>query len=207
MIIKTTDKEVWNDLYENESVTQLPWYGIPFLSRVRNYLKGIGKTEPILVPGCGLGDTVNLISKQEYTNVVGTDISNVAISKARLRFPKLTFYNIPTEEISKKSRFRGAHVIDWLNLHQIDSNIIKNYLHSLDTLSSSLLLSYFYDSSRKEKEKSLVREGFIYNHTPRKVETFLPHLIKTSEIFYVTKVKHKSKKYLEFRTVIQTYRR
>lgn len=197
---------IWDEVYQRTDVSRLPWHGIPFIDKVKHFLNGIDKSSLIIVPGCGVGDTVDQLRTNGYENVIGTDISSVAIAKAQERFHHSRFYCVPTEALSKRDDFRNAHVIDWLNLHQISPRDLPAYLVSLETISSSLFLVYFYDSKRAYSQKSMITGEFVYNHNPDLITRLLRDLKKTREfVFYTDVNKEFDRSNQNWRTIAQTY--
>lgn len=160
----------WNKVYEKEP-EQLPWFGIDLPPEVERYLSGLDPDDLILVTGCGLGDVAKTLATKGFTQVLGTDISEVAIKKAKVRFPSLAFQTIATEEIPTLKKLRDVNVLDWLNLHQ--SSVIAGYIHALGKVAKNLCVVWIYDSSKDVFAKSYVHGGNIYYHKPTQVEKLL----------------------------------
>lgn len=200
-------KEIWDKVYKQYPPSKLPWYKIPFSTNLKDFLKGLDKKGFILVVDCGVGDTAEQISKSGFTNVLGTDISSEAISTAQKRFPHIKFKCIGTEELYKED-YQNVNVVDWLNLHQITPNILPNYLSSLNKISKSLFLAYFYDPKRPSSQKSIITGDLIYNHKPNDVSLLLNNMAKTQEFVSYTGT-NKEFGHLDhkFRTVEQIYRK
>ena len=148
---------------------------------------------------------VRRLPKKGFTNILGTDVSLNAISTAQKRFPKISFECIATEDLHKKLSEK-TNVIDWLNLHQIQPELLDNYLKSLNKISKSLLLAYFYDSQRSDSQKSIITGELIYNHQPSKVANVLDKMKKIEvSFFYVNTNKEFLNSDIKFRTVLQFY--
>ncbi len=161
----------WNKVYSNTSGI-LPWTNIPFSEGVKKYLSSLNKDEPLLVSGCGTGETVNNLNKQGFGKVVGTDISEEAINRATKSFPQLTFKVLATENLGNDERLKNSNVLDWLNLHQITPKSLEQYLHSLAEVATSLCITWIFHEGQ-EKSRSYVHEGEIYFHNPVNVSNIL----------------------------------
>lgn len=181
-------KYVWDEVYRRTETAKLPWQGISFTMHIGEYLYRLNPIDKILLPGCGVGDTVNELAMRGYGNITGTDISSVAIQKAKMRFPHLDFECIPTENLGQKRKFQDANVIDWLNLHQVSPTNLRGYLSSLALISKSLLLVYFYDPKRPQQQKSVITGERVYNHNPKFVSYLLRHMKKMEEKVFYTEV-------------------
>lgn len=201
------NKEKWDKVYKSRTPNELPWKGIPFLIHVSSFLKTLNKSELLIVPCCGVGDTVDQLYKEGFTNILGTDISSEAIIQAQKRFPHLSFKCLGTEELSKES-YKNANVIDWLNFHQINPQLAPDYLEALNKISKSLFLAYFYDMERPYSQKSGVTGDLIYNYEPGFIVKLLPRLKKVDEsVFYVAPKKVVGRLADKLRVVAQVYRK
>lgn len=201
-------RKVWDEVYQRISAHKLPWHGLPFLSKVESFIKRVDKTNLIIVPGCGIGETVEQLVANGHKNVIGTDISSVAIAKAQTRFPAGRFYCMPTEELAQRAEFRNAKVIDWINLHQISPDNLQDYLTSLENISSSLFIAYFYDSARPDSQRSIVTGELVYNHNPALITRLLNNMQKTSESVFHTGINKKFENpNQKWRTVAQVYKK
>ena len=198
-------KEIWNKVYKQYPPSKLPWYGLPLSTNLKDFLKKLDKKELILVIGCGVGDTAEQIYNEGFTNVLGTDISSEAISIAQKRFPHIKFKCIGTEELYKEN-YQNINVVDWLNLHQITLNLLPKYLSSLNKVSKSLFLAYFYDPKRPSSQKSIITGDLIYNYNPNDIYSLLNNMAKTQDFVSYTGTNegfgHLDHK---FRTVEQVY--
>lgn len=179
-------KETWDAVYKNRTPDQLPWYGIPFLDHINPYLRSLEKTDLLIVTGCGVGDTADKLYREGFSNILATDISSEAIITAQKRFPHIRFRCFGTEELSKKG-YKDANVIDWLNLHQINPELVSAYVSSLNKISKSLFLAYFHNPEEPSSRKSAVTGALVYNYNPLFIDKMLPNLEKKEEfIFYVS---------------------
>jgi hypothetical protein len=162
--------ERWNKVY-SKSVT-LPWTNIPFSEGVKKYLSSLNKDEPLLVSGCGTGETVNSLNEQGFNKVIGTDISEEAINRAKESFPRLNFKVIRTEDLKNKQELKDSNVLDWLNLHQITTESFPDYISSVAIVAKSICISWIYHEG-EEKSRSYVHEGEVYFHNPMLVSELL----------------------------------
>jgi len=163
--------ERWNKVYRNTS-GNLPWTNIPFSVGVKAYLESLTKDEPLLVSGCGTGETVNNLYKQGFDKITGTDISKVAINQAKKSFPQITFRVIPTEDLKNDEQLKGSNVLDWLNLHQITPESLEEYLSSLGDVAATLCISWIFHKG-EEKSRSYIHEGEVYFHNPATISDLL----------------------------------
>lgn len=196
------DKTRWNEIYRDYPPSKLPWYGLPFIKHVSKFLKGLNKSDLLIVSGCGVGDTVNILYKKGFTNLLGTDISSEAIDIAKKRFPHLNFRCIVTEDLY--NFYKNANVIDWLNLHQINPEILPSYLKSLSKVSKSLLLVYFYDPLWPVVRESIIK-GSVYNHDPQMVSNLLSPLKKIKEFSFDMGINKKFGEEHRFKALAQVY--
>ena len=164
----------WNKIYSNKSGV-LPWTDIPFSEGVKKYVSSLNKDESLLVPGCGTGETVNNLYGQGFNKVIGTDISEEAIKRAKESFPQLNFKVIPTEDLKNEDQLKGSNVLDWLNLHQITPESLEQYLSSLAGVAVSLCITWIFHEG-EEKSRSYVHEGEVYFHKPAVASEILSKL-------------------------------
>jgi hypothetical protein len=192
------NSEKWDKVYNSYSPNNLPWYGLPIMNSLKNFLNSIRKEDLIILTGCGVGDTVDALNKEGFSKIIGTDISKKAIAISQKRFPKLKFECIGTENLD--SKYANANIIDWLNLHQISPKDLPRYLKSLDNSSNKLCITYFYDPKRPNEQKSMIAGGLIYNHKPEIVCKLIKKKILDDKVFYTgTNKRFKVKD--KFRTV------
>ncbi len=167
----TPEQEKWNKVYRETIAENLPWFGIDIPDEIIGFLSNLNKKELILITGCGAGDFAKKMSESGFSNLLATDVSSVAIEKAKERFPDLNFRNISTEDICNDESIKNVNVIDWLNLHQISSP--EGYLNSLGKISKNLYIVWIHDSDDSKSAKSYVHEGNIYYHSPILVKNIL----------------------------------
>jgi hypothetical protein len=160
----------WDRVYEQDA-DKLPWTGIPFPKEVEVFFASLDRKDLLLVSGCGAGDTAGILSGKGFTQIVGTDISDRAISIAGSRFPNITFEAIPTQEIPIGDRYRDINSFDWLNLHQVADAV--SYLEALAKISKSLCLVWIYEEGTEGDVKSYVHDGSIYMHDPARVRAMV----------------------------------
>jgi len=100
------------------------------LKRLKLIKPIINKAQPMIEIGCGLGYVVNLISTNLDINVIGLDISETAIEKAKFLFPNNQFI---VHDISKeKKSFATPSVV-------ILSNILWYILEDIETISKNII--------------------------------------------------------------------
>jgi len=79
-------KEHWNEIYEALDIDELPWQeeipepSIKLLSKCH-----INKDEPILDVGAGASTFVDYLIKQDFSNIIATDISEIDLNKLKER--------------------------------------------------------------------------------------------------------------------------
>jgi cyclopropane fatty-acyl-phospholipid synthase-like methyltransferase len=79
-------KEHWNDVYESTEVKTLGWYEDKPTLCLRLLAKcNIEKSDPILDVGAGASTFIDSLLDEEYTNIIATDISEMALSKLKER--------------------------------------------------------------------------------------------------------------------------
>lgn len=198
-------REKWETVYKKHSVSSLPWYRLPFISHVAKFLNTLDAQQVLLVPGCGAGDTAEKLRNKGFEHVMGTDISLEAIILAQNRFPHILFEHIPTERLYRHKEYRNANVIDWLNLHQIAPQELQPYMKSLEKISDKLYLAYFYDPKRPRKQKSIITEGYVYNHPPERIVALLQKMKKIHESSFTSGTNPEFDEHNRFRTVAQIY--
>ena len=75
-------KEHWNKVYDSKEIDTLGWYepisgpSIELISKC-----GIDKNEPILDVGVGASTLIDSLLDRGYTNIIGVDISELALNK------------------------------------------------------------------------------------------------------------------------------
>lgn len=79
-------KKHWNEIYELMEIDELGWYEknpIPSLNLLSKC--NINKDDPILDIGCGATTFIDCLIKQGFRNIIGVDISEIALSKLKAR--------------------------------------------------------------------------------------------------------------------------
>jgi len=100
------------------------------LKRLKLIKPIINQAQPMIEIGCGLGYVVNLISTNLDINVIGLDISETAIEKAKSLFPNNQFI-VHDISIEKKSFATPSAVIL--------SNILWYILEDIETISKNII--------------------------------------------------------------------
>jgi len=201
------NKQIWDEVYKNRVPNELPWYGVPFLAHVDQFLETLDKSELLIVSGCGVGDTADQLYQQGFTNIIATDISSEAIAIAQKRFPHIQFKCIGTEKLFEEG-FNNVNVIDWLNLHQIKPELVSDYIGSLNKISKSLFLSCLYDSKMPYSRESMITGALVYNYDPVFITKMIGDMNKVEEgVFYIAPKKVAGRLGDSLRAVAQVYRK
>lgn len=160
-------KEIWDKVYSKYSKSELPWHKLTPPKEILEKLSTFKKDETMLVPGCGTGESIEILRKMGFQEIIGTDISDIAVQKAKEIFPNIKFENTPTEELHKK--ISNTNTLDWLNLHQIPSEDLHKYLKSLQEISNNLILTYIFEPEKGEIRDSYITGDKVYNYKPEKI--------------------------------------
>ena len=89
MVIDTLMKEHWNKIYSARDVDKLSWYeeipepSIRLLSKCH-----INKDEFILDVGAGASTFIDYLIDKGFSNIIATDISEIALNKLKKRLGK-----------------------------------------------------------------------------------------------------------------------
>lgn len=89
MVMDTLMKEHWNKIYSMRDVNKLSWYeeipepSIRLLSKCR-----IKKDEFVLDVGAGASTFIDYLIDQGFSNIIATDISEIALNKLKERLGK-----------------------------------------------------------------------------------------------------------------------
>lgn len=84
--MNTSMKEHWNEIYSWLDEYELGWYEkIPESSIKLLAMCNINKYEPILDVGAGLSTFIDYLIDQRFTNIIATDISEIALDKLKKR--------------------------------------------------------------------------------------------------------------------------
>ncbi len=82
-------KEHWDEIYEALDVDELTWYEeIPEASIKLLSKCPINKDESILDVGAGASTFIDYLINQGYSNIIATDISEIALNKLKERLGK-----------------------------------------------------------------------------------------------------------------------
>ncbi len=87
--MNNSTKEHWNEIYEALDADELTWYeeipesSIKLLSECH-----INKDESILDAGAGASTFIDYLINQGYSNIIATDISEIALNKIKERLGK-----------------------------------------------------------------------------------------------------------------------
>lgn len=196
----------WDKVYENSPET-LPWYGKQFPPEVNDFFTKLSKDAPVLVTGCGAGDTANSLKEKGFLSVYGTDISRKAIQVAKQRFSNVEFEVLPTQLVSREKKYDGVNVFDWLNMHQVSQDDVVPYLQSLANISQNLCIVWIFERGKGVAQKSFVHEGSIYFHSPDTVKALLgSKLTFVSEFEFSFSSNPQAKEARTFNAVGQVYK-
>jgi len=97
-------KEHWNEVYESTEVKTLGWYEDKPTLCLRLLAKcNIEKSDPVLDVGAGASTFIDCLLDEEYTNIIATDISEVALNKLkeRLGVRKASKVKLIVDDIAK----------------------------------------------------------------------------------------------------------
>ena len=82
-------KEHWDEIYEALDADELTWYEETAESSIRLLSEcHINKDEPILDVGAGASTFIDYLINQGFSNVIATDISEIALNKIKERLGK-----------------------------------------------------------------------------------------------------------------------
>lgn len=190
MRTKKNSRYTWDKVYSKYNPTQLPWFNIKFPKEVLKQVYALDKSKTILVPSCGAGDTANTFYNMGFKNVIGTDISEKAISTAKKRFPKLKFETVETGSLYKKG-YADVNVFDWVNLHHITKKNLKPYLLSLQRICDVLILTYIFEPELGKIRESYITGGIVYNHNPKDIIKILNKLVLQNQFKFTFKINPK----------------
>jgi hypothetical protein len=179
--MQNQEKSKWDEVYERKP-EQLPWFGLEFHEQVNTFLNKLDKKDLLVVPGCGVGDSVHKLQEQGFENLLGTDISAKGVQVASERFPSISFKNIPTQNLAQEG-LKDVNVLDWLNMHQVSPEDITGYLESVRDISKNVCLVWIYEPGQGEVKKSFVHKGNIYFHSPEMVSEIMTTQHKLMDSF------------------------
>jgi SAM-dependent methyltransferase len=166
-----TQSKKWNQVYSQTSPEELPWFGLSFPEPVARYFSSLNEEERLLITGCGAGDVAYQLGSIGFQNVLGSDISPIAIERAKGRFPDFDFEAVATEHLDAHLPPASVNAFDWLNLHQVAS--VEGYLVALRAVSKALCVAWIRDSQDQDSGVSYVHGGSVHYHDPEKVRSVL----------------------------------
>jgi len=179
--------KIWDQVYLKYQPSELPWHHIEFPKKIIKQLTNLDKNTLIIVPGCGTGETVKTLLDNGFKNIIGTDISEVSIGIAKKNFPKVKFKRINTENLHYEN-YHNINVFDWMNLHQIPSKEIEQYLLSLQKICSNLILVYIFEPKLGKMRESYIPESNVYNHKPERIINVINDLTLVKKIDFKFKI-------------------
>ncbi|MCF7860677.1 class I SAM-dependent methyltransferase [Candidatus Woesearchaeota archaeon] len=194
------DKKIWNGIYKKDI---LPWHGIPLHEDIfhtigepirdclssdsQNYRVEKASSDlenTVLVSGCGSGETAFALFKLGYC-VIGTDISDDAIRRAKQTYGdrrgQLEYYQCMTQDLVIMG-FKSKSAVDWLNMHHIEPDIIRQYLSSLSRIAEKLSLTYIFEPDIGVMDSEFTGKN-VWLHYPKKVCTMVS-MDKISEHYF-----------------------
>jgi cyclopropane fatty-acyl-phospholipid synthase-like methyltransferase len=132
-------KEHWNEVYESTEVKTLGWYeDKPTLCFQLLAKCNIEKSDPILDVGAGSSTFIDCLLEEEYTNIIATDISEMALNKLkeRLGVRKASEVKWIVDDISKPAYvYKLKNIAVWHDravLHfLLEKNQIQTYFSTL----------------------------------------------------------------------------
>lgn len=117
-----------------------------FMDVIKKHVETL-KPKSILEIGCGIGN--NLMIFEDFTNVVGIDISEYAIEIAKNRFPKFRFYVSDATKIPLNETF--DLVFTCAVLEHIKPNDVEHAMQELLRVSNHYILNIeAYDKTEHE---------------------------------------------------------
>ena len=120
---KSTNKEKldfkghWNNAYQNNPMEKLGWYETD-LSPSFDLIKksSINKNATILVAGAGNTILVDALLNDGYTDIIATDISNIALKALADRSPKKECLTCIVDDITAPTQLKKVDEIDlWID--------------------------------------------------------------------------------------------
>ena len=154
----------------DESVNRVP--GISFAKQFIEHLQ-IKGNECVLEIGCGIGRILNFIAKEYSANVLGCDISNNAIKKAKELLPLYSenFFISSSYEINLKSESVDV-VIMWGVFEMTDQRLTMIELSRLLKINGRALLCSVKnknynkkDEESRQAQKAYIQKKFPVNYT------------------------------------------
>jgi SAM-dependent methyltransferase len=123
-------------------------------------ISSLKQYKSMLEIGCGLGYVVDFFNKNSHLICEGADISNVAISKAKVSFPQYMFYKLDIQDnfllIEKKYDVIILNKVLWYVLEQFD-NVFINVYNMLDQNGIFIISNAFLSEQNYGKD---IVDGF-----------------------------------------------
>jgi 2-polyprenyl-3-methyl-5-hydroxy-6-metoxy-1,4-benzoquinol methylase len=127
--------ESWNDVYLNNNVWELPWVNKEIHPELKKLIDSLPiKSGNALDVGCGLGQVSRYLAK------VGFDVTAIDISEEAIRLSselndtgKHINYRV-ANSIHYRSEKKFDLIVDFLHLHDIETNLIARYITNLKGL-------------------------------------------------------------------------
>jgi len=186
------------DLIYTKPLEQIPWTYLDFGKPLINMLTRLDKDKKLIVTGCGSGDTLEVLSKLGFRNLVGYDISKNAINLAKKDYPQFKFKLAETVKVKDK-----GNVLDKAVIHHIPPSKIKSYILKLDRIGNKIICCYFHGNYRR---KSLIKKKSpLYYHDPRVIEKMFKRHVLNGQGKYVVKTSSINKKVTRFGMLCQYY--
>lgn len=151
-----------------------------FINKIIKYIKNIDDISSILDLGCGEGSNTYFISTKFNTDkVVGIDITEEGVKKAKLNFPNIDFLQLNLDEIELCNMQQYdlvcsfdvlEHVDDWENLLHKMTVICNKYI--LITVPTGKMRDYEVSIGHLRNFKKGEIENFLNNNNFRTIKTF-----------------------------------
>lgn len=151
-----------------------------FINKIIKYIKNIDDISSILDLGCGEGSNTYFISTKFNTDkVVGIDITEEGVKKAKLNFPNIDFLQLNLDEIELSNMQQYdlvcsfdvlEHVDDWENLLHKMTVICNKYI--LITVPTGRMRDYEVSIGHLRNFKKGEIENFLNNNNFRTIKTF-----------------------------------
>ncbi|VAW25968.1 hypothetical protein MNBD_BACTEROID06-887 [hydrothermal vent metagenome] len=109
-------KQHWDDIYANSPQEKLGWFENDLSPTIQLLSKtGLDTTARTLIIGAGSTTLVDELIKQEYSNIIATDISKVALDNLQQRVNNLSIEYI-IDDLTKPSKLSSIEPIDlWID--------------------------------------------------------------------------------------------
>lgn len=164
--IKNEIKEIWNQVYKENSREELGWYEVipePSLSLIKKYT--LNKKEKILDAGCGESTLLQSLIENEFKDIEGIDLSSEAIDfqKKSLKYSELDVeIKLKVADLTENLKFdkKGKIWHDRAVFHFLfDDSLRKNYKDNVKKFlinEGVLILSCFSKENEAERCNGLL---------------------------------------------------